>query len=84
MDAIANLEVNVFGGAFGINAFVSVELGGDGGKNALPARIGHVGLLKNRKNELAFAADAGYYKYIYLIFEIFCQGIKQLACQVNV
>jgi len=31
----------VFGGAFGVNAFIGVKLGGDGGKYALPAGGGH-------------------------------------------
>ena len=41
MNAIANLEVDVLGRALRVNAFVSMELGGDGGKNALPAGIVH-------------------------------------------
>ncbi|MNT45314.1 hypothetical protein D3C72_1818920 [compost metagenome] len=45
MDAVADLEVDVLRGAFGIDPFVGVELGGDGGKNAGPAGMGHEELL---------------------------------------
>jgi len=41
VDAVADLEVDVPRRAFGVNAFVGVELGGDGGKNALPAGVAH-------------------------------------------
>jgi len=37
MDAVADLEVDVAGRAFGVDGLVGVELGGDGGENALPA-----------------------------------------------
>jgi hypothetical protein len=30
MDAVADLEVDVLGGAFGVDALVGMELGGDG------------------------------------------------------
>ena len=41
VDAVADLEVDVAGRAFGINAFIGVELGSDGGENAGPAGIAH-------------------------------------------
>jgi hypothetical protein len=41
VDAIADLEIDVAGRALGINALVGVELGGNGGEDALPAGIAH-------------------------------------------
>ena len=48
MDAVADLKVDVAGRAFGVNGLVGVELGGDGGEDALPAGLGiHRGSLGN-------------------------------------
>jgi hypothetical protein len=41
VDAVADLEVDVPGRAFGVDALVGVELGGDGGEDALPAGRAH-------------------------------------------
>ncbi|MNV88547.1 hypothetical protein D3C71_1827630 [compost metagenome] len=39
MDAVADLEVDVAGCALGVDGLVGVELGGDGGEDALPAGL---------------------------------------------
>jgi hypothetical protein len=44
MDAVANLEINVPRRAFGIDGFVGVELGGDGGGKRLARAGGSWGL----------------------------------------
>ena len=48
VDAVADLEVDVAGRAFGIDALIGVELGGDGREDALPARVAHRELLMLR------------------------------------
>ena len=45
VDAVADLEVDVPGRAFGVDGLVGVELGGDGGKDALPAGLWVHGVL---------------------------------------
>src|SRR5439155_7294276 len=42
VDAVADLEVDVARGALGIDRLIGVELGGDGGKDALPTGLGHL------------------------------------------
>lgn len=42
VDAVADLEVDMTGRALCIDALVGVELGGDGGEDALPAGIAHL------------------------------------------
>jgi hypothetical protein len=47
----------VAGGAFGVDAFIGVELGGDGREDALLAGVVHAGLLESDEGE---GLDSGY------------------------
>jgi hypothetical protein len=68
VDAVADLEVDVPGRAFGVDALVGVELGGDGGKDALPAgrcswmELLWVGETVDRRSLLNILAE--YLKYL--------------------
>jgi hypothetical protein len=56
MHTIADQVVNVFGSTLQVEAFVSVEFGGDGGEDALPFWVVHAifpGLVSNSMEELS-------------------------------
>ncbi|MNL17041.1 hypothetical protein D3C87_1381100 [compost metagenome] len=60
MDAVADLEIDVLGGTFGVDPFVGVEFCGDGGEDACPARVRH--------EELQGSRAVGGFRYIVNIF----------------